>query len=288
MEFKLLHKVTFNTNKGAFSKVTDREVYDSQITLTDTESALVIEHFGIENINIGAVKNNPSLSSKSFLLYPTRTPINLNVVFPKKNKKELRLYLSKRAGFKPNIGEVIFFFKTQDNLLCIGSMHESRWINYGLTDNSDTDYQNEIFQTPFHSRDKDVIKKAESIISTKYIRDPKLALDRFNLSKFQCEFNNKHKTFISQSSNNPFVEAHHFIPMKFQGEYNFSLDNINNIISLCPTCHRGIHLATIDYKHEIIEKLYSLRPELHKTFSFDKVLELYNCIEIPTSASKKA
>ena len=41
MEFQEIHKSFFNCEVGAFSKVTDRENYDSQITVTKEEKKII-------------------------------------------------------------------------------------------------------------------------------------------------------------------------------------------------------------------------------------------------------
>ncbi len=82
--------------------------------------------FGKENILVGNVASNRTLARKEFRLYPKGDRISLNLVYPKPEKSELRLYLSKSAGFKPNPGEVWFLF-LRKNEVWIGAMKESEW-----------------------------------------------------------------------------------------------------------------------------------------------------------------
>jgi 5-methylcytosine-specific restriction protein A len=74
---------------------------------------------------------------------------------------------------------------------------------------------------------------------------------------FICKISHKHITFISNKTN--YVEGHHIIPMFQQKNYDFNLDDVNNIISLCPNCHREIHSA--DNKKKIIDNLYKLNKQ---------------------------
>jgi 5-methylcytosine-specific restriction protein A len=71
-------------------------------------------------------------------------------------------------------------------------------------------------------------------------------------SNFKCEFNPEHKTFISRVTKSNYVEAHHLIPMQYQIEfwekYNKNIDCVQNIISLCPICHRALHYGVSDAK----------------------------------------
>jgi 5-methylcytosine-specific restriction protein A len=52
-----------------------------------------------------------------------------------------------------------------------------------------------------------------------------------------------------------YVEGHHVLPMYQQKNYDFKIDDIDNIVSLCPNCHKKIHFA--DDKKEILSLLYS-------------------------------
>lgn len=92
-------------------------------------------------------------------------------------------------------------------------------------------------------------------------RDPQKAANAKAFANYLCEFNHEHKTFISRANNKNYVEAHHLVPIQLQPRFFYSLDVEANIISLCPVCHRMIHLATNEEKKEIITKLYSERIE---------------------------
>jgi len=126
MKFGIIQKMKFGTSDGSYSVVTEREHFDSQITLTDYEADLVISIFGKENIQVGGVHSNKELSSKEFRLYPSGKKVFLNVVYPKPEKTELRLYISSKAGFKPNGGEIWFMFRKESEIW-IGAMPESAW-----------------------------------------------------------------------------------------------------------------------------------------------------------------
>jgi len=127
MEFNAFHKSYFSAYIGAFSKVTEREFIDSQVTLTGLEADIVIDHFGEENIQLGKVQNDKEKSLKKFLLYPDLKPLSLNVIFPKPPKRELRLYLSSAKGFKPRSNDILFIYKSLEKELIIGSCTEEFW-----------------------------------------------------------------------------------------------------------------------------------------------------------------
>lgn len=284
MNFQDFHNDFFGSVRGAYSRVTEREHYDSQITLTDVEAETVINHFGRENINIGNVASNPELSSKTFQLYPDLEQITLNLVFPKPDKPELRIYLSTRAGFKPIGNSIWFLYVTGTNEIVIGSMSEPEWRSLGQVDDEDENYQTEISTTLIETPNVDIdpngrIVQREVGQRISYVRDPRLAAMRFDLSGYKCEIDSSHDTFITQRTNRQYVEAHHFIPMKYQHLFSDPLDNLNNIVSLCPNCHRGIHHAVSDHKYELIEGIYQKRPQLH-TYRIDEIAQFYNALRI--------
>ena len=284
MNFQDFHNDFFNSLNGAYSRVTEREFYDSQITLTDVESDIVINHFGRENIHIGNVGSNPRLSSKTFLHYPSLEPISLNLVFPKTDKTELRLYLSSRAGFKPFGNSIWFLYLTSSNEIVLGSMSEPEWRNLGQTDDEDDNYQAEISQTLIERQNFDIdpngrIIQREIGQRITYVRDPRLAAMRFDLSGYKCEIDDSHDTFIAQRTNKQYVEAHHLIPMKYQHLFADPLDNLDNLVSLCANCHRGIHHAIAEHKYELIDGIYQKRPELHN-YAVEEIAQFYNALRI--------
>ncbi len=285
MEFNNFHKAFFRASEGAYSRVTERENYDSQITLTDIEFDIVVTHFGRENLNMGAVKVDPLKSAKEFLLYPNNEPIDLNLVFPKAEKNELRLYLASKKDFKPIANSIWFLYKDENQNLVIGALEEKVWNNLGQQDSIDETYQEEI-ETIISKVDNIQVDPIGKIVEIEiagrktFFRDPRIAIRRFQESDYTCDINRSHETFIALRSQKPYVEAHHFIPMKFQTLYDFPLDNLDNIISLCPNCHRGIHHGIIEHKFEMISYLYNSKQVL-RNHGFEEVAQFYNCFKVP-------
>jgi len=288
MEFKPFHTEFFKAISGAYSRVTPREHFDSQITLTDNEAEIVIDYFGRNHINVGNVKSDVEKSRKKFMLYRSDNsvlePIYLNLVFPKSQKTELRLYLAESRGYKPKGGDIWFIYINAKHEIVIGSLEEKIWNTLGQDDIEDDNYQSIIEESlivakPFK------ISPVGKIIQTKlggrliYQRDPRLAINRLFKAEFKCEINPSHGTFLAQKTNLPFFEAHHFIPMRYQNLFTTPLDNLDNIICLCPNCHRAMHHAIVQYKYELVKQLYNKRPEMH-AYSIDDIAQYYNCLEI--------
>lgn len=76
---------------------------------------------------------------------------------------------------------------------------------------------------------------------------------------FMCESDNKHITFTAKSNKAQYMEGHHLIPLKDQGEFKYSLDIYANIVSLCPLCHRLLHFGVEKEKRALLEELYKDR-----------------------------
>ena len=269
MKFGKIQERKFGASSGAYSIVTERENYDSQITLTDYEAELVVDHFGKENLHVGNVQSNKILASKPLRLYPSGKIINLNIVYPKPEKTELRLYISSQVGFKPEGGEVWFLFEKEGNLW-IGAMSESSWRTESSElkkDDSDAIYQEALDES-------DSIRVAKLKARDAYARDRNIALERMRLSEYSCEFDSKHNLFISRFSKQPYLEAHHLIPIGLQGDFAEPLDTVYNVFCLCPYCHRAVHHAEEPIARDILSRLADSRPVLER-FSL-KVQDLFS------------
>lgn len=271
MKFGKVQKRRFGTSNGAYSTVTDRENHDSQITLTDYEAELVVSHFGRSNLHVGNVQSNPTLACKPFRLYPGGEQIQLNIVFPKPEKTELRLYISSRAGFKPDGGEIWFMF-LRDDEIWIGAMPEDTWrfeSSELKNDEADSIYQESLDET-------DNIRIAKLKERDTYARDRNVAIKRMELSGFSCEYDPKHNLFISRFSRKPYLEAHHLIPISLQGEFTEPLDTIHNVFCLCPYCHRAVHHAEESIARGILSSLADTRDVLNRfSLSLSDLYSLY-------------
>lgn len=82
------------------------------------------------------------------------------------------------------------------------------------------------------------------------------------------------------------MEGHHLIPCTSANSENYgvkygrNIDCVENIICLCPTCHRRIHFGSNDEKDTIIRFLYKKQISsllaAGLKFSIDELLFLYN------------
>ena len=109
---------------------------------------------------------------------------------------------------------------------------------------------------------EDLPKTKSSPISAelqKWSRDPIEGKKAIQRADFKCEYDDTHVFFISKTTGRNYVECHHFIPMKFQDEFNTSIDVAANIISVCPVCHRKLHSADLEDKKDMLLTLLEVR-----------------------------
>ena len=117
----------------------------------------------------------------------------------------------------------------------------------------------------------------------KWKRDKSVVDRTIAFSDNKCEYNDQHEYFISNKSGKNYVEGHHLIQMKYQDDFEYSLDVDANVVSLCVICHKILHFGKIEDKVKIINKLYELRKnELALSgleISLEELIDLYkqNC-----------
>lgn len=101
-------------------------------------------------------------------------------------------------------------------------------------------------------------------------------------SKYKCELETYKgcRYFTSKTTKQNYVEVHHFIPREFRNNFENSIDVLANYITLCPHCHRMIHLATDRERVDIIRFIYSQRKDRLKNcgleIEFVDLLNFYN------------
>lgn len=152
-----------------------------------------------------------------------------------------------------------------------------------ISQNISTNYQEEIQDAKYIELQKGPLKKPTKIFNKKggtYPRNKNIAFNALQNAMFKCEVNHKHETFIAKKTGKSYVEAHHLIPMKFQDDYNVSIDVPENIISLCPNCHRAFHSAQNDLKKKILQFFINKRQILLKErkvfINEQELFEMYN------------
>lgn len=73
-----------------------------------------------------------------------------------------------------------------------------------------------------------------------YNRDPDVVAEALCRAESFCEKCKEKAPFLKRSNGKPYLEVHHIIPLSQGG-----LDSLENVISLCPNCHREIHFGPV-------------------------------------------
>lgn len=101
-------------------------------------------------------------------------------------------------------------------------------------------------------------KKSHVASSSKWKTNRKIRDQALQKAGRKCEFQESHITFIDNNKNT-FMEGHHLVPLEYQDLFHESLDFIDNIVSLCPTCHREIHYALPRRRKDMAKSLFQKR-----------------------------
>ncbi|MGL4797136.1 MAG: HNH endonuclease [Paraclostridium sp.] len=113
----------------------------------------------------------------------------------------------------------------------------------------------------------------KDIENDKWERDEQKSKQCLKDAKYKCEIDSTHTSFTSKSTKHNYVEAHHLIPLNHQEKFENSLNVLGNLVSLCPNCHKKIHLATEEERIELIKQLYKNRKDLLQQYGIEITLE---------------
>jgi 5-methylcytosine-specific restriction endonuclease McrA len=73
-------------------------------------------------------------------------------------------------------------------------------------------------------------------IVKRYNRNPDVIAEALFRAQGKCEGCRQNAPFLKANTNEPFLEVHHKIPLSDNGD-----DTVENVIALCPNCHRERH-----------------------------------------------
>lgn len=105
------------------------------------------------------------------------------------------------------------------------------------------------------------------------------------MSGFTCELEGYKdcRYFTSKNTGHNYVEVHHFIPREFRNNYEYSIDVFANYVTLCPHCHKMIHLATDRERMDAIRYIYNNRIERLRMCGldtkFDIIMKYYHIVK---------
>ena len=82
-------------------------------------------------------------------------------------------------------------------------------------------------------------------------------------SNYRCELEDFYgcQYFTSKESHRNYVEVHHLIPRAVGNDFENSIEVVENYVSLCPHCHRLVHLGEDIERKPALHNLYIKRKE---------------------------
>lgn len=89
-------------------------------------------------------------------------------------------------------------------------------------------------------------------------RDPQRAADALERADYLCEYQETDRTFMRKNGK-PYTEPHHLIPISRYRDFEYSVDIMENIVSLCSHCHNLLHYGCWEEKEPVLRKLYAER-----------------------------
>ena len=85
------------------------------------------------------------------------------------------------------------------------------------------------------------------------------------LGKYTCgleKINNCRPIYFTAKINGKnYLELHHLIPREFRNDFSYSIEVLANYVTLCPRCHRQIHLAVDRERKHLINALFEERKD---------------------------
>lgn len=277
---------------GAYSVVTHREATgDRSITLDQFEKAVLSQKYRLDNFKRrgGAIEDGLPERRPFYVLDPSNVmnfgTQELPIVYPKAEGNELRLYMQTSNGFGCNPNDYFVIFNRQaDPYSIVGFIPSESWDNFWLSRSRIADQR---FSIQNQDPD-DVVYQQEVLLSqagaliqqTRMLqpRDPRIARQVLENSNYQCDFDSNHMSFISPVTSRQYMEAHHLIPMSHQHFTQYSLDDVGNVVSLCPTCHKKIHLGLAEDKRNMLWILYNKKAHVLQAYgiNFETLCSFYN------------
>lgn len=149
----------------------------------------------------------------------------------------------------------------------------------------DEDAQGEVDVKPTTTGPQPPPAKGESKGKSKYVRSPRILGRALKMAKYTCclaTTDEPHPSFVSKKTGESYVEAHHLVPFSYQDHFSHSLDVEENIVILCPNCHRKLHHGTAAEKNGPLEKLLGDRRGLLEArgvvVSFSELKAMYKSL----------
>lgn len=138
--------------------------------------------------------------------------------------------------------------------------------------------QDEDSSTPLLDTSKSQICYSYGTSGKTIARKAKVSKYALKEADFKCMYDETHETFSTERGT-PYMEGHHLIPCTASNSEYFwnkcerNIDCVENVVCLCPTCHRRIHFGSKEEKEDVVKSLYDKRISLLRKAGFDITIE---------------
>jgi 5-methylcytosine-specific restriction protein A len=203
---------------------------------------------------------------------PEKNTVLRQEVTENKGLQKLKVIKDNKTFYRINLNSDL---TELENILKI--IEKSKLIVRSMTGNgyfpddylSNTDNENSTVKSAPQSRAVNLKK----ITQIDYPRDPKLRINYLTKMNHRCELDNKNFSFISKETNQNYVEAHHLIPISKYSKFKNELDREENLVSLCPNCHRLLHRGINEEVKPLLSLLYNYKIKGLKMVGLDVSLD---------------
>ena len=268
-------------SSGQGSRVTEREGKaggDKSVTVSVREKEILHKYHSVfPRMSLERARDRGEKTHFEFRLFPDGRRVTLSINHPKSAGAETRNYFKKDV-FYPRPFDFWFLYESE-NEVWIGALPESDLallMNGTLPDAQDGyDQYNEVdYQAALNEK----LPSLRTTTTVGFARDAAVAKSALHKSGYSCEMLPLHPTFQSRTTRNPYLEAHHFLPMFEQRNWpDTNLDVVENICILNPYAHKMVHHATYSEIEGYLKKMAEPREDFLKGVgvTVDRVLQCY-------------
>ena len=118
------------------------------------------------------------------------------------------------------------------------------------------------------------------------MKDGRISKSALVREKYTYQVNSNHTPFQA-TRNVPYMEGHHLIPCTVANAEHFmnqdgkNIDCLENIVCLCPTCHRAVHFGDSLTREALVKTIYAQQAsqliQAGITITEENLLTLYKC-----------
>ncbi len=281
-------KKKYRATKKHFNEDVERAFEEIKIALSKLirETKALSEYEEIDSLISGTFKHKimylynprimlPIFSDKDLRYFEGRLGLSPSASFQASQRK----LLNYKTTFRPNMSNYEFMrylyrqyggYDKND----VMDINDERDYLLNVAVTGETDPTGE-YETHLVDKEKPVKIGSGALV---YPRNPKMALYALKLAGHKCELDSSHYCFPRKKDGKPYTEVHHLIPMCNQGDFEYSIDVPENIVSLCSSCHNEIHYGK--RADVLIKKLFEKRKEKLAQagikITIDKLLRYYH------------